>query len=72
MIADDKLPLAPIRAWAAGDWRTDAPEVGARVTAYVVDHRGAYILPFYVVFRADGWRNANTGEPLAVDVKGWR
>lgn len=71
-IPDDKLILAPIRAWVAGDWRHDAPEIGVRVTAYVVDHRGAYVLPFFCVMRADGWRNANTGEALAVEVKGWR
>ena len=72
MIADDKLPLAPIRAFVAGDWRHDAPEIGARVTAYAEDRHGLYVLPFRCVWRADGWHNANSGETLAVEVKGWR
>ena len=71
-ISDDKLPLAPIRAFVAGDWRHDAPEIGILVTAYAEDRHGAYVLPFRCVMRESIWRNANSGEALAVEVKGWR
>jgi hypothetical protein len=56
------------------EWNnTEAPEEGAIVRVLVSDEGGEYVIPFQVVFRADSWFNAATGEELAEEIfiEGW-
>ena len=52
---------------------TAAPEDGAIVRVLVSDDGGQYVIPFPVLFRADSWFNAASGEELAEEifVEGW-
>ncbi len=61
---------APEREWN----NTEAPEDGAVVRVLVSDQSGEYVIPFPVLFRADAWFNAATGEELAEEifVEGWK
>lgn len=53
-------------------WVTEgAPKPEARVTVMVRDGRGGYVVPFLCRFTDGRWRNAMTGDLLAVSVVGW-
>lgn len=72
-IPDDKRVLFPMPAFIAGQaWQTGVPTHSERVTAFSVDRRGAYQLPFKVRFRDGAWRHGATGDVLRCEVKGWR
>jgi hypothetical protein len=52
--------------------RIDQPE-GMSAKLLCEDHRGTYTIPFPCSCWSDGaWLNEGTGEPIEVEVVGWR
>lgn len=73
MIPDDKLILFPARQFYPRESWSSGPCPHARpVTAFSSCRTGRYQIPFKVMFRDGAWRNALTGQRLAVNVEGWR
>lgn len=73
IIPDDKRILFPMPALGPDNWRSDAPPHLAHVMGCSTDDRGRqYAIPFAVTFRGGSWRNAATGEVMAVTIDGWR
>jgi hypothetical protein len=48
------------------------PEHGVPLEILSEDYRGTYVMPFACIRTEDGWRNAQTGDLIEVDVLGWR
>jgi hypothetical protein len=73
IIPDDKrilFPATPFRSSVA--WQTGVPDNSAPVSAYSVARGVPYALPFKCRYSNGAWRNALTGEKLAIEVMGWR
>jgi hypothetical protein len=72
-IPDDKRILfaaTPFRPSVA--WQTGVPDNSAPVSAYSVARGVPYALPFKCRYSNGAWRNALTGDKLAIEVRGWR
>lgn len=72
-IPDDKLILfaaTPFRPSVA--WNLGTPDNSAPVTAFAVQRGVPYALPFKCRYSNGAWRNALTGDKLAIEVRGWR
>lgn len=72
-LPDDKLPLSPMTPFLPDlVWEIGTPTHSERVTAFSVDRREPYQLPFPVQFRDGAWRHAATGDVLKCKIEGWR
>jgi hypothetical protein len=72
-ISDDKrilFPATPFRPSVA--WQTGVPDTSSPVSAFAVSRGVPYALPFRVRYSNGAWRNALTGDKLAIEVMGWR
>lgn len=48
------------------------PPADLEVEVLCRDHVGTYVLPFPCRYENDSWRNAQTDEPIEVQIVGWR
>lgn len=72
-ISDDKLPVfaaTPFRP--SVEWNLGTPDTSAPVSAYSVARGVPYTLPFRVRYINGAWRNALTGDNLAIEITGWK
>lgn len=71
-IADDKMPLRPTHEIGGGGWLFEEPSAGQLVEVYALDWRGAYLIPFRVIYAGGDFMNAESGDVLAAEIAGWR
>jgi hypothetical protein len=61
------------REYRMAEFITDRlPDAGAESEVLCADHVGTYSIPFPCRHDGSTWRNAGSGEELAVSVIGWR
>jgi hypothetical protein len=72
-ISDDKRILFPATPFRPSvEWQTGVPDNSAPVSAFAISRGVPYALPFLVRYSNGAWRNALTGDKLAIEVRGWR
>ena len=68
-VADDKIPLTPAGPTPAFARSAAGAPAEGRQFALAQDDRGQYTIPFPLLWKGARWHNAQSGEPLAPDVR---